>query len=108
MRIQIAAGLSILSLAIVSARPVHAASLNPASLTINDSVEGPNIMFSENNFQGGFDLNGIQVQIGLGSPAENGAFVDGAAEDTFSGSWLFTSAIVPDARLSSLLSPDRP
>jgi hypothetical protein len=95
MKAQIATVPAILSLAIVTAQPPRA-----ASLVINDAVPGSNVMFSENDFEGGFELNGTQVQIGSGNPAsqtvsENGAFVDGAAENTFSGSWIAASPIVP-------------
>jgi hypothetical protein len=105
MKIQIATGLAILSLAIVPAQPAYA-----ATLIINDSVADPNIIFSENDFQGGFDLNGTQVQIGLGSPAsqtvsENGTFVDGAAKNAFSGSWTAVSPIVPESETLFITEP---
>jgi hypothetical protein len=67
-------------------------------------------MFSENDFEGGFELNGTQVQIGLGNPAsqtvsENGALVDGAAENTFSGSWIAASPIVPVSETIFITEP---
>ncbi len=59
----------------------------------------PNILFSMNDFEGGFQVNGATVQSGLGSPATfsvdestGPTVVGGAGEDDFSGTWIDTGA----------------
>jgi hypothetical protein len=51
-------------------------------------------------YEFGFNVNGSQTTIGLGNSAttpvsQTGAFVDGAAKNTFSGSWIDNGASVP-------------
>jgi len=68
-----------------------------ASLVIDDaSVEG-SIIFSMNDFEGGFFIDGVQRQIGLNNlqtftVPESGAL--GAITHTFSGDWV-TAGLVP-------------
>jgi len=52
--------LAIAAIALVAPRPAVA-----AALLINDALVGENITFSLNDFEGGFILDGTQVQIGL-------------------------------------------
>jgi hypothetical protein len=64
------------------------------------STAGLNITISANDFERGFSVNGSQIQIGLHNPGsvsvpEAGSFVDGAAQTTFSGSWIDRSAVTP-------------
>jgi PEP-CTERM motif len=56
--------------------------------------------FTAGDFEAGFDVNGSQVTIGLGNSAspsvpQAGSFVDGAAKNTFSGSWIDNGASTP-------------
>jgi hypothetical protein len=89
MRTVLTAGLLALTVGIVGGQPAHA-----AFVFINDtaSVE-PNIVFNMNDFERGFDINGTQVQLGLGHPAsvsvpETGTFEAGTSKIDFSASWI--------------------
>jgi hypothetical protein len=82
-----------------SATPAHAAALEICDAGACGSLD-PNITISANDFERGFSVNGSQIQIGLHNPGsvsvpEAGSFVDGAAQTTFSGSWIDRSAVTP-------------
>jgi PEP-CTERM motif len=85
-------GLTALGLTFAVAQPAEAASLFVCS-SVRCGSASANTTFSVNDFEGGFDVNGSQVQIGLGNPTSTsvsiiGSFVDGAAKNTFSGLWI--------------------
>jgi hypothetical protein len=78
--------------AAAAAQPAQAGSLVICTSTACGAPSG-NTEFNLNDFEAGFDVNGSLVQEGLGSPAtifsdQAGTFVDGAAENTFSGNWV--------------------
>jgi hypothetical protein len=86
---------------VAAAQPVQAASLAICASTTCGSPSG-STTFTLNDFSEGFDVNGSQVQIGLDSPAstsvpQEGSFVDGAAENTFSGSWVDIGQSTPES-----------
>ncbi len=96
------------ALAIVGLGAATSASAASLSICDNAGSEGgcptygpaggsndPNILFSMNDFEGSFQINGVVVQSGLGSPAtatvDEGAgprLIDGAGENDFSGTWI--------------------
>jgi hypothetical protein len=81
------------AIALIAPRPASA-----AALLINDTLSDPTIAFSLNDFEGGFFLDGTQVQIGLNNPvtvsrAESSA-TDGPIVHTFSADWM-TAGLVP-------------
>jgi hypothetical protein len=81
-----------LGIGVAVAAPAQAASLVICASPLCGSPSGETT-FGLNDFEHGFDVNGAQVQIGLHSPASTsvpqaGSFVDGAAQNTFSGSWI--------------------
>jgi hypothetical protein len=82
-----------------SAVPAHAAFVSICDAEACGSAD-PNITFNLNDFERGFFINGVLAQDGLGRPAtlsvsEAGAFVDGAAQTTFSGSWIDDGQAAP-------------
>jgi hypothetical protein len=85
-------------LGISSATPAHAASLVICDAAACGSPD-PNITFSVGQFEEGFSVNGSQIQRGLGggsiSVNEAGSFVDGAAQTTFTGTWIDEGATTP-------------
>jgi hypothetical protein len=90
MKTVLTIGLTALGFAV--AQPAQAASLVICASPACGSAS-PNTTFGLNDFERGFDVNGSQVQIGLHNPANTsvsqiGSFVDGAAQNTFSGSWI--------------------
>jgi hypothetical protein len=92
-------GLTALGLAFAMARPAEAASVFICASPVCGNAH-LKTTFSLNDFDGGFDLNGSQVQMGLNSPAspsvsDVGSFVDGAAKNTFSGLWVPDGTIQP-------------
>ena len=93
MKLLLLSCVAIAAIALITPRPAVAAALN-----INDALVGENITFSLNDFEGGFILDGTQVQIGLNSPVTitvpevntTGAPII----HTFSADWI-TGALVP-------------
>jgi hypothetical protein len=80
--------LAVTTIALIAPRPAGAAALD-----INDT--GPaSIVFSMNDFEGGFTLNGTQVQIGLNNLAS--VTVPEGTVATFSGDWI-TGGLVPSS-----------
>jgi hypothetical protein len=88
MKLRFSLGLVLSGFTFLAAQPVLA-----ASLSINDTGPDPNVVISAGQFEGGFSVNGTQIQppsnVATGSVtvSENGSFVNGAAQNTFSGSW---------------------
>ncbi len=83
-------------LAVAAAQPAQAASLNICASPTCGAESGYTIFF-ESLFQQGFYLNGSLLG-GLAVGAENpqfGSFVDGAAKNTFSGSWIDDGESLP-------------
>jgi hypothetical protein len=79
--------LAIAAIALVTPRPAVA-----AFLLINDALLGETITFSENDFEGGFFLDGVLVQIGLNN-AQSQTVPEVTAggvpiTHTFSGNWI--------------------
>lgn len=92
MKSLVTIGVAALGLAFTAAQPAQAAFVMICASTTCGSASG-DTTFNVTDFEEGFDVNGSQVQIGLGSPAhpsvpQAGSFVDGAAQNTFSGSWI--------------------
>ncbi len=100
MRAQVTAGLFSVAMALAASHPASA-----AFVSINDAIPDPNILFSMNDFEEGFQINSLTVQSGLGSPttatvselARPGInAIDGAAENDFSAVWILGGPIVPE------------
>jgi hypothetical protein len=93
MKNVVLAGLAIAAIGLVAPQPVRA-----ANISINDAV-GETIVFSLNDFEGGFILDGMLVQQGLNNPVTvtvnelNAAGVP--IVHTFSADWVTAGAIVP-------------
>lgn len=93
-------GLFSLAIALAASQPARA-----AFVSINDAVPDPNIVFSLNDFEEGFQINGLTVEEGLRNPktvtiselAQPGINeIDGAAENDFSAVWILGGPIVPE------------
>jgi hypothetical protein len=89
------AGLTAIGIALMVAHPASAAFVSICDAASCGSRD-PNVTFSLNDFEGGFQLNGLTVQQGLGNPktvttTENAIAginsIDGAAENDFSAVW---------------------
>lgn len=100
MKVEVTAGLFSLVVALAASQPARA-----AFVSINDAVPDPNIAFSLNDFEGGFQINSLIVQEGLHNPktvtiselATPGiTAIDGAAENDFSAVWILGGPIVPE------------
>jgi hypothetical protein len=93
MKLLLLSCLAIAAIAVITPRPAVAAALN-----INDALVGENIVFSLNDFEGGFTLDGTQVQIGLNNPVTiTVPEVNTAGAPiihSFSADWI-TGALVP-------------
>ena len=92
-------GLAAIGLALTAAQPAQAAFVLICPSTDCGSPSGTTT-FTVGDFEEGFDVNGTQVTIGLGKSAnpsvsQAGSFVDGAAKNTFSGSWIDDGASTP-------------
>jgi hypothetical protein len=88
-----------LGIGVAVAAPAQAASLVICASPLCGSPSGQTT-FSLNDFENAFDVNGGEVQAGLGNPGSTsvpqvGSFVDGAAQNTFSGSWIDLGASTP-------------
>jgi hypothetical protein len=93
MKTVLTIGLTALGLAFAMAQPAQADAFAFLCAAPVCGTGGPKITFSLNDFEGGFDVNASQVQMGLNSPASTsvsiiGSFVDGAAKNTFSGLYV--------------------
>ena len=93
-------GLMAVGVSVAAAQPAQAASLVICASTTCGSPSGETT-FSLNDFEIGFTVNGSPVQMGLSSPASTtvpqaGSFVDGAAKNTFAGSWIDLGATIID------------
>jgi hypothetical protein len=84
--------LAVSAIALIAPRPAGAAALD-----INDTGLDPNIVFSMNDFEGGFSIDGVQRQIGLNSPASftvsEGTAASGPITHSFSGDWIVPSGL---------------
>ena len=92
-------GLIATGVAVAAAGPAQAAFVGICASAACGSPSG-STNFAVNDFEHGFDVNGSQVQSGLGSPTNTlvpqaGSFVDGAAQNTFSGSWFDEGSSTP-------------
>ena len=92
MKTFVTIGLMATGVAFAAAQPAQAASLVICATTSCGSPSGETT-FSLDDFENGFTVNGSEVQMGLHSPASTtvpqaGSFVDGAAKNTFAGSWI--------------------
>jgi len=98
--------LAIAAIAVVTPRPAVA-----AALFINDAVLGETIIFSLNDFEGGFTLDGTLVQQGLNNPASVTVAETTAAGapiiHTFSAQWI-TSGLVPGTGVIAFAEPGIP
>jgi len=85
--------LAIAAIALIAPRPAVA-----AAVVINDALLSENIIFGLNDFEGGFFLDGTQVQIGLNNPVSVTVPEVNAAgapiTHTFSADWI-TFSLVP-------------
>jgi len=93
MKLLLLSCLAIATIALIAPSPAVAAALN-----INDALLGESIAFSLNDFEGGFTLDGTQVQIGLNHPVTITVPEINTAGapiiHTFSADWI-TGALVP-------------
>ncbi len=91
---------------LMTAQPANAAALFICDFdTCSNGVSSPdpNVTFTANDFEGSFQLNSLTIQRGLGNPtstvvSENANplinFIDGAAENDFSGTWILGGPIL--------------
>jgi hypothetical protein len=101
MKTSVTIGLTALGVALAAAQPASAASLVICTSPQCGAASGSTTI-GVVDFEHGFDVNGTQVQIGLGNPTttsvpQMGSFVDGAAQNTFSGSWIDNGASTPES-----------
>ena len=61
-------GLAAIGIALMAAQPARAAAVFICDVSACGSPD-PNITFSMNDFEGGFQINSVQRQRGLGMPA---------------------------------------
>jgi hypothetical protein len=81
--------LAVSAIALIAPNPANA-----AALFINDAGTEGSIVFSIGQFEGGFSLNGTQVQIGLGSTTVTvSEGTTAPITQTFSGTWLTPGGI---------------
>jgi len=109
MKVEVTAGLFSLVVALAASQPVRA-----AFVSINDAVPDPNIVFSLDDFEQGFQINGLTVQEGLhnlntvtiselAQPGINA--IDGAAENDFSAVWITRGSITPESQTVFFTEP---
>src|SRR5437879_1242455 len=93
MKRLISSCLAIAAIGLIAPRPAGA-----AFLSINDALPSESIAFSLNDFEGGFFLDGTEVQLGLNNPVTvTVAEVNAAGAPiihTFSADWI-TAGLVP-------------
>lgn len=93
MKRLLASCLAIAAIALIAPRPAVA-----AALLINDALPSENIVFSLNDFEGGFFLDGTLVQQGLNNPTTATVLEANAAGapiiHRFSADWI-TGGLVP-------------
>jgi hypothetical protein len=98
--------LAISAIALIAPRPASAAALD-----INDTGADPNIVFSMNDFEGGFSIDGVQRQIGLGNPASftvsEGTAASGPIVHTFEGNWI-TGGLTPENEVIAFAEAEIP
>jgi hypothetical protein len=99
MKTFVTIGLMAAGVAFAGMQPAQAAFVLICPSTDCGSASGTTT-FTVGDFEDGFDVNGTQVTIGLGNSAtpsvsQAGSFVDGAAKNTFSGSWIDNGASTP-------------
>jgi len=74
---------------------------NAAAITINDATTEGFIIFSANDFEGGFFVDGTLLQTGLNNPASR-TVSEGTAgapiTHTFSGMWLTPGGLTPSTQ----------
>ena len=100
MKAFVTIGLMATGVAFAATQPAQAASLVICAATSCGSPSGETT-FSLNDFEHGFIVNDSRVQMGLNSPASTtvpqaGSFVDGAAKNTFNGSWIDLGRTTPE------------
>jgi hypothetical protein len=79
--------LAIAAIGLIAPRPAVA-----AALIINDAGAEPNIVFTVNDYEGGFVLDGTTIQSGLNN--QQSVTVSDGTLHTFSGHWI-TGGLVP-------------
>jgi len=79
--------LAVSAIALIAPRPASA-----AALIINDAGTEPNIVFTVNDYEGGFVLDGTTIQSGLNN--QQSVTVSDGTLHTFSGHWI-TGGLVP-------------
>ena len=99
MKSLVTIGLMTIGAAFATMQPAQAAFVLICPSTTCGAAPDTTTFFA-GDFEFGFNVNGSQTTIGLGNSAttpvsQTGAFVDGAAKNTFSGSWIDTGASVP-------------
>jgi hypothetical protein len=90
----------------VASSPASAAFLLICDAAACGSAD-PNIMFSLNDFENGFSIDGTQRQSGLGNPAtftvDETVLTGGPAEITFNGEWIGT--VTPTSHTIFFIEP---
>jgi hypothetical protein len=85
--------LAIAAIGLIAPRPAVA-----AALIINDAGTEPNIVFTVNDYEGGFVLDGTTIQSGLNNQqsvtVSEGTAASGPITHSFSGHWI-TGGLVP-------------
>jgi hypothetical protein len=85
--------LAIAAIGLIAPRPAVA-----AALIINDAGAEPNIVFTVNDYEGGFVLDGTTIQSGLNNQqsvtVSEGTAASGPITHSFSGHWI-TGGLVP-------------
>src|SRR5256714_14534192 len=72
-------------------------SANAAAISINDAGTEGSIVFSANDFEGGFSVAGTLLQQGLNN-AQSRTVSEGTAPITFSGTWLTPGGLTPSTQ----------
>ena len=100
MRLNLAHGIRVLTLAVSAIALIAPNSANAASITIDDfTIEG-SIIFRASDFEGGFTLDGTLLQTGLNAASRTVSEGTAGAPitHTFSGIWITPGGLTPSTQ----------
>ena len=84
--------LAVSAIALIAPNPANA-----AAIAINDAGTEGSIIFSANDFEGGFSVAGTLLQQGLNNP-QSRTIPEGTTAITFSGTWLTPGGLTPSTQ----------
>ena len=84
--------LAVSAIALIAPNPANA-----AAIAINDAGTEGSIIFSANDFEGGFSVAGTLLQQGLNNP-QSRTVSEGTTATTFSGTWLTPGGLTPSTQ----------